>query len=137
MEFQHSAGSNERMDPLTFARNYGLRATLQCQDRVIRRDQALAVGIREPTLAGLLRRGRWERILPRVFAVGVDVLHPLVRVRSAWLWAGDDSVIGGEAAAWWLGLREDPPGLVNPGATCPADDGAAKCPSDPCNGATA
>ena len=100
------------MDPLTLARTYGLKATLQCQDRLIRRDQALAVGITEPMLAGLLRRGRWERVLPRVFAVGVDVLHPSVRVRSAWLWAGEDSVIGGAAAAWWLGLREEPPGLV-------------------------
>ena len=25
-----------------------------------------------------------------------------------WLWAGNDSVIGGDAAAWWLGLSPDP-----------------------------
>jgi len=100
------------MDPLTLACTYGLEATLRCQDRLIRRDQALAVGITEPTLAGLLRRGRWERVLPRVFAVGVDVMHPSVRVRAAWLWAGEDSVISGAAAAWWLGLRDEPPGLV-------------------------
>src|ERR1700712_5330224 len=88
----------QSMDPLTFARTYGFEATLRCQDRLIRRDQALAVGVTEPTLAGLLRRGRWKRVLPRVFAVGVDHMHPMVRVRSAWLWAGDDSVISGAAA---------------------------------------
>lgn len=59
------------------------------------------------------RRGRWERVLPRVFAVGVDPLDAAVRVRSAWLWAGEDSVVGGHAAAWWLGLRPDPPGWVH------------------------
>lgn len=86
---------------------------LRLQNGVIRRDQALAAGVTEAAMAGKIRRGQWERILPRVFVVGVDPLEPVVRVRAAWLWAGEDCVIGGEAAAWWLGLRPEPPMLVD------------------------
>lgn len=82
------------MDPLTVARNYGLAGVLRGQNNVIRRDQAMAAGVSPQKLAGLLRRGRWERLLPRVFGVGVDHLDPTVRIRSAWLWAGEDAVIG-------------------------------------------
>jgi very-short-patch-repair endonuclease len=90
-----------------------LAEVLRQQNGVIRRDQAIAAGVTETALAGRVRRGNWERVLPRVFVVGVDPLDPVVRVRSAWLWAGEDCVIGGEAAAWWLGIRTDPPMLVD------------------------
>ena len=90
-----------------------LTEVLRYQNGVIRRDQAIAAGVTEAALASRIRRGRWERVLPRVFVVEVDPLDPVVRVRSAWLWAGEDCVIGGEAAAWWLGLRAEPPMLVD------------------------
>lgn len=89
-----------------------LADVLRRQNGVIRRDQAITSGVSEAALAGKVRRGRWERVLPRVFAVGVDPLDPAVRVRAAWLWAGEDSVIGGTAAAWWQGLQADPPMVV-------------------------
>jgi len=86
-----------------------LEAVLRYQGGVIRRDQATAGGISAPKIAGLVRRGRWQRVLPRVFAADVDPLHAQVRVRAAWLWAGEDAVIGGNAAAWWLGIEPEIP----------------------------
>src|SRR6476469_4882274 len=89
-----------------------LAKVLHQQNGVIRRDQAIAAGVTETALASKVRRGSWVRILPRIYVVGVDPLDPVVRVRSAWLWAGEDCVIGGEAAAWWLEIRTEPPMLV-------------------------
>jgi len=100
------------MDPLALALYGGLDAVLHCQCRVIRRDQALAAGIATSTLESLVTRGRWQKILPRVYSVSADLADSAVRIRAGWLWAGDDARIAGRAAAWWLGLTEDPPGVI-------------------------
>jgi len=97
------------MDPVAYARFLGLDAIVRGQDGVIRRDQALAAGLRSTRIDDLVRRGKWARILPRVYAVGVSPESPRVRVRATWLWAGDTSAVAGPAAAWWLGLNSDPP----------------------------
>ena len=78
------------MDPLALAVHGGLDAVLQCQQRIIRRDQALAAGIAEPTLESPVSRGLWRRLLPRVYSVGADIADPAVRTRAGWLWAGED-----------------------------------------------
>lgn len=101
------------MKPASLALHGGLDAVLLCQQRVIRRDQALVAGIAESTVNSLVARGSWKRILPRVYSVGADVDDPLVRVRAGWLWAGDDSVVCGPAAAWWIGLNRQPPKSIH------------------------
>jgi len=101
------------MDPLALALHGGLDAVLHCQQGVIRRDQALAAGIAEGTLESLVSRGRWQRVLPRVYSVGADIADPAVRTRAGWLWAGEDSVVLGHSAAWWLKLDDHPPDLVS------------------------
>ena len=101
------------MDPLALAVHGGLDAVLQCQQRIIRRDQALAAGIAEPTLESPVSRGLWRRLLPRVYSVGADIADPAVRTRAGWLWAGEDSVVVGHSAAWWLGLEDRPPGIIS------------------------
>jgi very-short-patch-repair endonuclease len=100
------------MDPVPFARFLGLEAILRGQQGVIRRDQALAAGMRSTRIDDLVRRGIWVRLLPRVFVVGVDPAHPRVRIRATWLWAGDTAVIAGQAAAFWWGLSSTPPQVV-------------------------
>lgn len=100
------------MDPLGLALYGGLDAVLQCQRQIIRRDQALTAGIATSTLDSLVSRGRWTRLLPRVYSVGADSSDPAVRIRAGWLWAGAAATIAGPAAAWWLGLTIDPPVTV-------------------------
>ncbi len=101
------------MDPVAFARVLGLDAILSNQQGIIRRDQALAAGVPSSRIDDLVRRRVWVRILPRVFAVGVDPTLPRARVRATWLWAGDSSAICGPAAAWWWGLSKVAPTVVS------------------------
>ena len=112
------------MDVVGLARILGLEATLAEQNGVIRRDQARATGLTRNRVDDLVRRGRWVRALPAVYALpnpmgtietsgtSFERLLPQSRIRAVWLWAGNDSVIGGDAAAWWLGLSPDPPETI-------------------------
>ena len=85
---------------------------LDLQDGLIRRDQAISAGMTRDQIGNELRRRRWVRVLPRVYAVGVDPRASRTRIRAAWLWAGPDSVLAGAAAAWWHGLRASAPMIV-------------------------
>ncbi|HEY5880674.1 MAG TPA: type IV toxin-antitoxin system AbiEi family antitoxin domain-containing protein [Nakamurella sp.] len=89
------------MDGSLLALRAGLDAVLRLQDGIVRRDQVMAAGVPESTLSSRVRRKAWIRVLPGVYAVNVDPSTPTSRVRATSLWAGDDSVITGEAAAWW------------------------------------
>jgi very-short-patch-repair endonuclease len=82
------------------------------QDGLILRDQAISAGMTRDQIGNELRRRRWVRVLPRVYAVGVDPRASRTRIRAPWLWAGADSVLAGAAAAWWHGLRASAPMIV-------------------------
>jgi len=100
------------MDGALLALHAGLDAVLRLQDGIIRRDQAMAAGLPGSTVASSVYRGRWVRVLPRVYAVGVDPAAPNSMIRATALWAGDDAVITGAAAAWWWGLTNRAPNTV-------------------------
>lgn len=100
------------MEGAVLALHAGLDAVLLLQDGIIRRDQAMAAGLADSTVASKVYRKQWIRMLPRVYAVGVEHTAPTARVRATALWAGDDAVITGTAAAWWWGLLEDAPHSV-------------------------
>src|SRR5664279_3714027 len=97
---------------MAFARMMGLDETLKEQGGVIRRDQAIVAGVRPTRIDDLIRRGRWLRVLPRVYGVAVDPSDPVSRIRACWLWAGDRSTVAEQAAAWWLGLSRTPPTVI-------------------------
>ena len=81
-----------------------LESLISRQHGLVTRAQVLACGKSRAWLDNEVRRGRWQRVLPGVYAVGVDGAHPSLRVFAAWLWAGPDSVVCGRAAAWCHGL---------------------------------
>ena len=83
------------MQPVEFARMLGLGDILVGQNGVIRRDQAVAAGLNRSRIDDLVRRGRWQRLLPTVYAAGADPQDPRVRIRATWLWAGDSAAIAG------------------------------------------
>ncbi len=94
---------------VALATRLSMAELLRFQDRLIRRDQALAAGLARTTVDGHLRHGRWQRVLPTVYlteARTADVesaLHGRQLIRAVWMWAGDDAVITGGAAAVWAG----------------------------------
>jgi len=87
---------------------------IRFQDGLIRRDQALSGGLPRSAVDGHLRSGRWQRVLPTVYLTDLCAfeqeprLHNRQLIRSAWMWAGDDAVITGSAAAVWAGHLEEP-----------------------------
>ena len=101
------------MEPGDFAETFGLEVVLREQSGVLRRDQALRCGFSPAMIDAALRRGRWFRLLPRVYLVGGGPANAAQRVRAAWLWAGYDSVVAGAAAAWWHGIDDSEPTVVD------------------------
>ena len=101
------------MEPRQLAEVFGLDVVLADQSQILRRDQALAIGHTAAEIAAAVRRGRWIRLLPRVYLVGKGPPTPRQLVRAAWLWAGSDSLIAGAAAAWWHGFADLPPDVVD------------------------
>lgn len=93
-----------------------LHELLEYQDELIRRDQAMAAGITRTAIDGHVRRGRWSRMFPAVYLTQQRSLsapvHRRLLIRAAWMWAGDDAVIFGSAAAFWAGYLPDRPGPV-------------------------
>ncbi len=66
--------------------------------------QAVAQGYSADRVHRQVRARRWRRLYPGVFLVGGHRLTDEARVRAAWLWAGEASVVTGPAAAYWHGM---------------------------------
>jgi hypothetical protein len=88
-------------------------------DHVVRRQagvvtlrQAVGCGVSAATVQRRARQQAWERLHPAVYLVGGHRLTDEARVRAAWLWAGDDAVVSGPAAAYWHGLLDRAPEVV-------------------------
>lgn len=108
---------------IALAKRLSLVELLRFQDQLLRRDQAIVAGLCRTTIEGHLRQGRWQRIRPAVYLTEPAGSHadPSLgvrqRIRAVWMWAGDDAVITGIAAAVWAGHLEAlklPIGVVIP-----------------------
>ena len=90
------------------------------QAGVISRSQALAAGLSRDTVDHRVKARRWQPLYPGVYlAADRSQVHQLtdgradeVRVRAAQLWAGEDALVCGLAAAWWCGMVDEPPATV-------------------------
>lgn len=82
------------------------------QAGVLSRDQALRAGLPPAAVDHLVRRRRWTSLHPQVYLVAGHGHGDEAAVRAAVLWAGEDAVLTGPAAAWWHGIVDDPPPAV-------------------------
>jgi hypothetical protein len=90
-----------------------LERVLVRQAGVVTLAQALACGISADTVRRRVRVGAWRELHPCVYLVGGHRLTDEARVRAAWLWARSaGAVVTGEAAAFWHGMLDRAPGLV-------------------------
>jgi very-short-patch-repair endonuclease len=91
----------------------GLDEVVRRQAGVIAFAQAVALGMSARTVQRRVATGAWRRLHPRIYLVGGHRISDEARVRSAWLWAGGHpAAITGPAAAYWHGLLDHPPGVV-------------------------
>lgn len=83
---------------------------LDTQRCLIRRAQLLTAGVTDATLRWQLERGRWQRILPGVYAAFAGRLDDSQRLVAAMLHGGAGSQVTGAAALRWHGFRSAPAG---------------------------
>jgi very-short-patch-repair endonuclease len=79
------------------------------QDGLLTRAQALTLGISDNALAHRVGPGgRWQRVLPRVYATFTGRLTEDQRRTAALLYAGPEAMLGGATVVALLGLRYGP-----------------------------
>jgi very-short-patch-repair endonuclease len=85
---------------------------LRRQAGVVGRDQALAAGMSSAAISARVAKGRWRTLHPGVYLDSHYQVTDEARVRAALLWAGPDATVSGVAAAWWYGMWESCPSIV-------------------------
>jgi very-short-patch-repair endonuclease len=99
------------------------------QAGVISLGQAVALGMSARTVQRRVASAAWEALHPQVYLVGGHRLTDEARVRAAALWAGGrPAAITGPAAAFWHGMRDRAPELIEvtvPSAAVALPDGSA------------
>lgn len=83
------------------------------QAGVVALRQAVQEGMSGATVQRRAREGAWKRLYPGVYLVGGHRLTDEARVRAAWLWGGGRSVVTGPAAAYWHGMVDRAPMVVD------------------------
>jgi hypothetical protein len=91
----------------------GLAATLQRQDDVISRRQALAFMTRDAVEHRIRRGGPWQRLLAGVYLAQTGAPTAAQKEMAALLHAGTDSVLTGSAALWGLGITTAEPAVFD------------------------
>ena len=82
------------------------------QAGVITVAQAVDCGLSAASVHRRARDGTWVRLHPGVYLVGGHRLGDEARVRAAWLWAGGRAAVTGRAAAYWHGMLDRAPAIV-------------------------
>jgi hypothetical protein len=85
-----------------------LVATLNGQDGVIHRSQALGFGLTTGAIKARLRYGHWRSLLPEVYLSNAGEPTWRQRLVAAQLYAGPDSAIDGVSACYFYGIRAFP-----------------------------
>ena len=74
--------------------------------------QAVEHGVSAATVQRRAREGAWTRLHPAVYLLAGHRLTDEARVRAALLWAGDGATVSGAAAAYWHGMLDRAPPIV-------------------------
>lgn len=89
-----------------------LTRLLARQDGLITLRQAAALGLSAQAVRRRVAGGTWQKVAPRVYLAHGSADDPAVRLRAAALWSLPDGAVSGSAAAWWLGMLDRPPVLL-------------------------
>jgi hypothetical protein len=86
----------------------GLAELAATQHRIAHRQQLIACGVTPDTLVWRVRTGRWQRVLPGIYALFAGRLDVTERFVAAMLHGGPGAQVSGTAALRWHGLRYPP-----------------------------
>jgi hypothetical protein len=89
-----------------------VRAVVERQGGRISRAQLEWIGVREGTIASWLRSGRLVKVLPGVYGLGHAAPADEAGMWAALLFAGPGAALCDELGAWWRGLIDDRPRIV-------------------------
>lgn len=84
------------------ARQHGLISAAQAAER----------GLAARTLRHWVTDRGWERVAPRVFLAAGHPVTGRTTIGAAALWAGGRGAVSGPAAAWWHGMLDRAPAVV-------------------------
>jgi very-short-patch-repair endonuclease len=79
----------------------------------ITRGQLAWLGISDATIADWLRQGYLHQVLPRVYAVGHTAKTTESDLMTAVLYAGPGAMLSHATAAWWVGLADWRPYMID------------------------
>ncbi len=79
----------------------------------ISRAQLRAIGIDDRTIQDWLRQGSLHRVLPHVYAVGHLAKTTESDLVAAVLYAGPGAMLSHATAAWWVGLVDSQPYMID------------------------
>lgn len=82
-----------------------LLARLRTQDGVVTHEQALEY-LSRWAISRRVESGQWSLLFPRVYADAARPLSVRGRIRAVALWAGDEAVVSGVAAAVWWSMHD-------------------------------
>ncbi len=88
-------------------------ALLARQNGLLTAEQAAERGLAPRTLRRRVVENGWDKVAPRVFLAAGHPWTPRARVRAAGLWAGERGTVCGPAAAWWHGMLDRAPAVVD------------------------
>jgi len=95
-----------------------LSAWFATHDGIIRRTQALEIGLSEAAIGRLVRSGAWIRIFPSIYRLASAPATPASWLRASLLVGGAGAYASDQSAAWLHGLVNGAP--AHPHITVPA-----------------
>lgn len=85
---------------------------LRHHDGVITLSQAKSCGLSESAVQRRVRSGQWRRLSAGIYFADDRAFTAAARVRAAVWGYGDRAAASGLAAAWWHGVVNDPPEII-------------------------
>jgi len=101
------------MPPSPALRRVGWAAIAELQSGVISRRQLIELGLSPMQAKADINTGRWQRMLPGVYATFTGPIDTPARIWAAILYAGPGAAASHGTALWLWKLKDEPPSVID------------------------
>jgi hypothetical protein len=101
------------MPPSPALRRVGWAAIAEFQSGVISRRQLIELGLSPMQAKADINTGRWQRMLPGVYATFTGPIDTPARIWAAILYAGPGAAASHGTALWLWKLKDEPPSVID------------------------